>query len=325
MQLTLNSKQISIGAMLGMQSLLLFGTLAVAQIPVPAKPPVVPPRPAVKPPAPKPAAPAPKPATIPAPRPVTVPATPAAKPGTAPATTAPVVPPARPPITGVRPPIGGRPQVVPAVANSGVPGRQAVGGQGFNGRPPISGLAGQRGAASAGGASGSQATGSQASGSQAAGGSRAGVGGGNGQSLGSFPGCCGYTMTAYSCFRSGSQVLCDFDVSNQGNIRANAKQIYGDTHMVNGSGRVLPRTDAYFVDTDGSQFVDSQITPGNKVRMIMVFNNIPASTTSVSLAQGSNTIQSVPIANQEPGTADSAGDASHGAGQAGGSSKAKQQ
>jgi hypothetical protein len=132
-------------------------------------------------------------------------------------------------------------------------------------------------------------------------------------------------MTAYSCFRSGSQVLCDFDVSNQGNIRANAKQIYNDTHMVNGSGRVLQRSDAYFVDTDGSQFVDSQITPGNKVRMIMVFNNIPASTTSVSLAQGSNTIQSVPIANQEPGTAEGA-DASHGAGQAGGGGpKAKQQ
>lgn len=132
-------------------------------------------------------------------------------------------------------------------------------------------------------------------------------------------------MTAYSCFRSGSQVLCDFDVTNQGNVRANAKQIYGDTHMVNGSGRVLQRTDAYFVDTDGSQFVDSQITPGNKVRMIMVFNNVPASTTSVSLAQGSNTIQSVAIANQEPGTADSTAEAPHGAGQAGGGSKAKQQ
>ena len=133
-------------------------------------------------------------------------------------------------------------------------------------------------------------------------------------------------MTAYSCFRSGSQVLCDFDVTNQGNVRANAKQIYGDTHMVNGSGRVLQRTDAYFVDTDGSQFVDSQITPGNKVRMIMVFNNVPASTTSVSLAQGSNTIQSVAIANQEPGTADSAAEAPHSAGQAGGGGqKAKQQ
>jgi hypothetical protein len=135
-------------------------------------------------------------------------------------------------------------------------------------------------------------------------------------------------MTAYSCFRSGAQVLCDFDVTNQGNIRANAKQIYGDTHMVNGSGRVLPRTDAYFVDSDGSQFNDSQITPGSKVRMIMVFNNVPASTSSVSLAQGSNTIQSVAIANQEPGAADNTAHDAQGAGPGagqGGGAKGKQQ
>jgi hypothetical protein len=146
-----------------------------------------------------------------------------------------------------------------------------------------------------------------------------------GQALGSFPGCCGYTMTAYSCFRSGSQVLCDFDVTNQGNIRANAKQIYSDTHMVNSSGRVLSRTDAYFVDSDGSQFVDSQITPGSKVRMIMVFNNVPANTSSVSLAQGSNTIQSVAISSQEPGTAESTADASNGDAPAGGGPKSKPQ
>jgi hypothetical protein len=133
-------------------------------------------------------------------------------------------------------------------------------------------------------------------------------------------------MTAYSCFRSGSQVLCDFDVTNQGNVRANAKQIYNDTHMVNGSGRVMQRTDAYFVDTDGSQFVDSQITPGNKVRMIMVFNNIPATTTTVSLAHGSDTIQSVAIADREPGTDDSTADASHSAGPgSSGGSKTKPQ
>lgn len=121
------------------------------------------------------------------------------------------------------------------------------------------------------------------------------------EGLGSFN-ASGYTLTAYSCFRSGAHVLCDSDVSNQGNVQVNAKAVFREIRMVNSAGRIFPRTDAYFVDTDGSQFATSQITPGNKVRLAMVFDNLPTSTTSVTLAYGRTTLQNVEISAQEPGT-----------------------
>ena len=122
------------------------------------------------------------------------------------------------------------------------------------------------------------------------------------QGVGNFPGCCGYNMTLYSCFRNGGQVLCDFDVTNQHNVQVNAKQIYGDLRILNSSGRIFPRGDAFFVDdADGSQFEVSQITPGNKVRLIMVFENVPQTYTNVSIAQGSTVVQSVAISAQESG------------------------
>jgi hypothetical protein len=122
------------------------------------------------------------------------------------------------------------------------------------------------------------------------------------EGIGNFPGGGGYNMTLYSCFRSGSQVLCDFDVWNQHNVLASARNIYGDLRLVNSSGRMFPHNDAFFVDTDGSQFDASQIMPGNKVRLIMVFNNVPASLTNVSLAQGPTIVQGVGITAQEAGT-----------------------
>jgi hypothetical protein len=120
--------------------------------------------------------------------------------------------------------------------------------------------------------------------------------------IGSFPGCCGYNLIAYSCFRAGASVLCDFDVTNQGNVQANAKAIYNDLRIVGSGGRIFGHNQAYFVDTDGSQFQTSYISAGSRVRMVMQFENVPASYSTVSLVQGRNNIQNVTIYSQEPGT-----------------------
>jgi hypothetical protein len=119
------------------------------------------------------------------------------------------------------------------------------------------------------------------------------------QGLGSFPGCCGYNLTAYSCLRNNSQVLCDFDVTNQGNIQANAEAIYRDFHLVGTSGRVFGRSNAYFVDTNGSPFTVSQLSSGNAVRYVMVFDNVPNEYASVSLAQGQTLIQGVQLTSPQ--------------------------
>jgi hypothetical protein len=119
------------------------------------------------------------------------------------------------------------------------------------------------------------------------------------QGLGSFPGCCGYNLTAYSCLRNNSQILCDFDVTNQGNIQANAEVIYRDFHLVGTSGRVFGRSNAYFVDTNGSPFTVSQLSSGTAVRYVMVFDNVPNEYSSVSLAQGQTLIQGVQLTSPQ--------------------------
>jgi len=100
--------------------------------------------------------------------------------------------------------------------------------------------------------------------------------------------------------RRDAQVLCDFDVTNSGSAQANSRSIYFDLRMVSTSGRVFPRTDAFFVDGDGTPFTDSLITAGNRVRLVMVFEGIPDSYSIVTLAHGNDVVQGVPIAAQQP-------------------------
>jgi hypothetical protein len=90
--------------------------------------------------------------------------------------------------------------------------------------------------------------------------------------------------------------MCDFDVTNSGNAAANATSIYNDMRIVGSTGRVFPRTSAFFVDTDGSPFEVSEITPGSKVRFVMEFQGVPDSYTTVTLAQGNTVVQNVQIA-----------------------------
>jgi hypothetical protein len=121
--------------------------------------------------------------------------------------------------------------------------------------------------------------------------------------VGNFAGCCGFSMTLYTCFRNGGQVLCDFDLTNQNNAQADAHTVFGDVRILNSSGRIFPHQDAFFVDADGTQFDTSQITPGNKVRLIMVFENVPETYTTVSLAHAQMVVQAVTISAQDSGAA----------------------
>jgi hypothetical protein len=115
------------------------------------------------------------------------------------------------------------------------------------------------------------------------------------EGIGTFPGLGGYNLVAYSCFRNSGQVMCDFDVTNTGTTAANATSIYNDMHMVGSSGRIFPRTSAFFVDSDGSPFQVSQLTPGNKVRFVMEFQGVPDSYSTVELIQGNTVLQNVQI------------------------------
>jgi hypothetical protein len=126
-----------------------------------------------------------------------------------------------------------------------------------------------------------------------AGGSRAPV---TGQGVGSFVGA-GWTLTAYGCFRSGTRLFCDFDVSHQSNVQAR-NNIWHTVNLVDDGGKITNRHNAFFVGQDGSQFPTAYVTP-TPVRFVIEYDNVDQRYTSVSLVNGREQIQGVPITPED--------------------------
>ena len=103
-----------------------------------------------------------------------------------------------------------------------------------------------------------------------------------------------WTLTAYGCYRSGTRLFCDFDLSGRNNGRANAS-LYSLVKLVDDGGRMTLRHNAFYLGTDGSQLSTVFVSPGSPVRMIMEYDDIPQSDTSVSLVFRTDRIPSVPV------------------------------
>jgi len=126
------------------------------------------------------------------------------------------------------------------------------------------------------------------------------------------------TLTAYGCSRSGTRVLCDFDISNQNSGQVTVGY-WGDLALVDDGGKMSRRSNAFFMGNDGSQFDNAFVSPGQPVRYLMEFDDVAPSYTSIALVWQNKRIAPVAIAatdpNQPAGTIP-------GRGQAGGSSAA---
>jgi hypothetical protein len=103
-----------------------------------------------------------------------------------------------------------------------------------------------------------------------------------------------WTLTAYGCYRTGTRLFCDFDVINQNNQQV-ASNIWYTVNLVDDGGKITSRHNAFFVGDDGSQFATAYITP-KPVRFVMEYDDVDQRYTSVSLVNGGNRIQGVPIA-----------------------------
>jgi hypothetical protein len=114
----------------------------------------------------------------------------------------------------------------------------------------------------------------------------------------------GVRLTAFNCLRSGTRVFCDYDVTNNqsGQIGSAAFQRWGVT-LASTSGRVFSSQRALYVDQDGSTFEVAELTPNNPVRLVMEYDDVPASYNVVTLAYGASRIQSVPITQIPEGQA----------------------
>jgi hypothetical protein len=120
------------------------------------------------------------------------------------------------------------------------------------------------------------------------------------QGVGDFTWAGGWLLTAYGCYRSGTRLFCDFDTTNQHNQQANSNiwSGAGGVNVVDDGGKLTPRHNAFFVGTDGSQFVTAYISP-QPVRFVIEYDDIDQRNTTISLVLAGNRIQSVPIMAME--------------------------
>lgn len=121
------------------------------------------------------------------------------------------------------------------------------------------------------------------------------------------------TLTAYGCFRNATRVFCDFDAANQSSVQWHSN-IWGGVRLVDDGGKITARHNAFFMGDDGSQLSTAFVTPDKPVRFIMEYDNVDQRYTSVSLVNGREQIQAVPItannASQPGGTMPGRGTAS---------------
>jgi hypothetical protein len=127
-----------------------------------------------------------------------------------------------------------------------------------------------------------------------------------------------FILTAYGCFRTGTRALCDFDATKQNSVQFNAEKLWYAVVLVDDGGRVTKRHTAYFVGDDGSQFPTAFLST-NPVRLIMEYDDVSPQFTSVSLVNGRDRIQSVPVTAldaSQPAAANATRGAAQGARQA---------
>lgn len=116
------------------------------------------------------------------------------------------------------------------------------------------------------------------------------------------------TLTAYGCFRTGTRVLCDYDVTKRANQQLNAAWLanWGWVNIVDDGGKITPHHNAFFMAADGSQMADAYITSDQPVRFVTEYADVSPNFNSVSLVHGSDRIQAVPISDAaaaQPGAA----------------------
>jgi hypothetical protein len=122
--------------------------------------------------------------------------------------------------------------------------------------------------------------------------------------LGSFL-AAGWRLSLYGCYRSGTRVVCDFDLAtvNGWTGQTNAGPFNGLSLIDNG-GKITPRSDAFFMATDGSR-MDSAFASATPIRYIVLFDNIAAEIATIGLAEGGYQLPNItvitPDANGIPG------------------------
>jgi len=118
-------------------------------------------------------------------------------------------------------------------------------------------------------------------------------------------------LTVYGCTRQGTQVLCDTDLSNQDKSGAqlDSSMAWSDTYVVDDRGDRHQRTIGFFLNVDGQKRINLDVPYGQSVRYILVFNDVPAQVSKISLHGTASTldVESIPVSDSKAAPAASNG------------------
>jgi len=119
------------------------------------------------------------------------------------------------------------------------------------------------------------------------------------QGLGTFLGG-GWTLTAYGCFRTGTRVLCDFDAAPPRNTQINARAFGAWVALVDDGGKITRPHNAFFQAADGSQLTVAYASTDSPLRLLMEYDNVAETYTSVALVHARDRIAGVPVTPADP-------------------------
>jgi len=107
-------------------------------------------------------------------------------------------------------------------------------------------------------------------------------------------------MTVYGCFRTGTRVLCDFDVLPPYNLQIGAGAFGPWVALVDNGGKITRPHNAFFQAADGSQLNVAYASTDSPLRLLMEYDDVAANFTSVSLVHGTDKIAGVPVTPADP-------------------------
>jgi hypothetical protein len=136
-------------------------------------------------------------------------------------------------------------------------------------------------------------------------------------------------LTVMGCMRQGLQVACETQLNNENKAETlmQSSAAWTDTLLIDDRGDRHERSMGFFLNIDGEQRTAMDVPYGQSARYILVFNDVPAKVTTVSLHSPSGGLNVVNIPLADPNadaaqTTTASADPSAGAAAAAGASQA---
>jgi hypothetical protein len=109
-------------------------------------------------------------------------------------------------------------------------------------------------------------------------------------------------LTVMGCMRQGLQIACETDLSNQNKTETlvQSSAAWTDTILIDDRGDRHERSMGFFLNIDGEKRGDIDVPYGQSARYILVFNDVPAKVSTVSLHSPSGGLNVVNIPVVDP-------------------------